>query len=84
MQRIDDQGLMNLVGGIVRKAVDDWQKAKRRLRKCPTAKKAEWVVIDCERFFLSEYFYGLTGVNGADFLKQLEEQEERMWRSENA
>ena len=57
----------------------DWQKAKRRLRKCPMSKKAEWVVIDCERFFLSEYFYGLTGVSGEEFLKKLEAQEEKRY-----
>lgn len=75
--RIDDQGLMNLVGGIVKKAVDDWMKAKRRLRKHPTSTSASYMVTDCERFFLSEYFYGLTGVNGEEFLKQLEAQEEK-------
>ena len=75
--QIDDNGLMNLVGGIVKKAVDDWQKAKRRLRKHPTSTSASYMVTDCERFFQSEYFYGLTGVNGEEFLKKLEEQEEK-------
>lgn len=75
--QIDDKGLENLVGGIVKKAVDDWKKAKRRLRKHPTSNSASYMVTDCERFFLSEYFYGMTGMSGEEFLKKLEEQEEK-------
>jgi len=75
MDHIDDKGLENLVCGIVKKAVDDWQKAKRRLRKCPTSKMAEGIVIDCEAFFKSDYFYNLTGMDGSEFLKRLKEQD---------
>ena len=75
MQHIDNKGLDNLICGIVKTAVDDWKNAKRRLKKCPTATKAEWIVTDCETFFKSEYFFNLTGMNGSEFLKRLEEQE---------
>lgn len=75
MQHIDDKGLENLVCGIVKTAVDDWKKAKRRLRKCPISTIAQGVVIDCEQFFKSDYFYNLTGMDGHEFLKRLKEQE---------
>lgn len=74
MQHIDDKGVDNLICGIVRKAVDDWQKAKRRLRKCPNSQTAQGIVIDCESFFKSEYFYNLTGMDGHEFLKKLKAQ----------
>lgn len=74
MEHIDDKGLENLVCGIVKKAVDDWRKAKRRLRKCPTSQMAQGIVIDCETFFKSDYFYNLTGMDGKEFLKKLKEQ----------
>ena len=32
---------------------------------------AQGIVIDCERFFCSEYFYHLTGLDGKEFLKRL-------------
>lgn len=75
MEHIDNKGLTNLICGIVKTAVDDWKKAKRRLRKCPTSEMAQGIVVDCETFFKSEYFFNLTGMDGSEFLKRLEEQE---------
>ncbi len=71
MQDIDNKGLENLVCAIVKKAVDDWKNAKRRLGKNPHNVTAQGIVTDCERFFCSEYFYNLTGVDGNEFLKRL-------------
>ena len=67
----DDNGVHYLIRGIVKKAVDDWKQAKKRLGKNPQNATAQGIVIDCERFFCSEYFYHLTGLDGEEFLKQL-------------
>ena len=69
--QLNDNGVNNLVCGIVKKAVDDWMNAKKRLGKNPHNATAQGIVIDCERFFLSEYFYNLTGMDGEEFLKRL-------------
>ncbi len=71
MQYIDDNGVNNLIYGIVKKAVDDWKQAKKRLAKNPAAKQAEWMVTDCEAFFRSDYFTNLTGMDGEEFLELL-------------
>lgn len=71
---LDDNGVNNLVCGIVKKAVDDWKNAQKRLRKNPAAKQAEWIIIDCEKFFLSDYFTNLTGMDGEEFLERLKAQ----------
>lgn len=68
---MDDNGCMNLVCAIVKKAVDDWKNAKKRLGKNPHNVTAQGIVTDCECFFRSEYFYHLTGMDGEEFLKRL-------------
>ena len=72
--QIDDRGANNLIYGIVKKAVDDWRDAKRRSRRNPLNKLTQGDIIHCEKFFLSQYFEGLTGMNGEEFLNRLKEQ----------
>ncbi len=69
--QLNDNGVNNLICGIVKKAVDDWRQAKKRLAKNPQNVTAQGVVTDCECFFKSEYFYHLTGMDGEEFLKRL-------------
>ena len=69
--QMDDNGVNYLVSAIVKKAVDDWKQAKKRLAKNPKNTTAQGMVIDCECFFKSEYFYHLTGLDGEEFLKRL-------------
>lgn len=72
---LDDTGVQNLVCGIVKLDVDDWRRARRRLKKRPNSLEAEGMVKDCERFFRSEYFENLTGMDGREFLEQLKKHE---------
>ena len=72
--QLDEKGVSNLVYAIVKKAVDDWRQAKRRMRRNPGNRLAHGIIIDCENFFLSDYFEGLTGMDGKEFLKRLKEQ----------
>lgn len=75
---MDSKGAVNLVCAIVRTAVRDWKSAKRRLKRNPGNLNAEGVVIDCECFFRSAFFENLTGMDGREFQRRLNKQEERM------
>ena len=76
--QICDEGVLDLLEGIVKRATQDWKNAKRNLRRRPYSKNAvihETVVIECERFFRSRYFARMTGINGEAFIRMLKEQE---------
>lgn len=78
---LDDHGAEVLVQNIVRQAAWDWRNAKRSLARRPDNVFAQGVVLDCEQFFLSEYFNYLTGLSGKTILAKLEEKleaEERL------
>jgi hypothetical protein len=73
---VDDMGVRNLIVGIVKKATDDWKRARHRLKKNPCNLEAEGMMKDCEAFFRSEYCTNLTGLDGRDFLAKLKRREE--------
>lgn len=76
--QICDQGAINLMTGIVKQAVTDWQNAKRNLRRHPRARKAvdhEMMINECERFFRSPHFARITGLDGKAFICALKEKE---------
>ena len=61
IKTIHEQGAINLVEGIVDRAVKDF------MVTTPDSEARKEV----ERFFLSDYFEALTGLNGSEFLEQL-------------
>lgn len=69
--RLDDKGVDNLVVAIVRQAVQDWRAATHRLKRHPDDLDADNIRKDCERFFRSEWFFDLTGMDGRKVLDQL-------------
>lgn len=76
--QICDEGALDLLAGIVKRATQDWKNAKRSLRRRPYSKTAvlhEAVIRECEGFFRSRYFASLTGCNGEAFIRMLREQE---------
>ena len=76
--QICDEGALDLLAGIVKRAIMDWKNAKRSLRRQPYAHDAkirEAEVKECEVFFRSRYFAGLTGINGESFIRMLREEE---------
>lgn len=78
--KICDEGAVNLAAVIVKRAVQDWRNARRKLRKrphSPNAAQYKSEIDECERFFRSAYFERITGINGAAFVRMLHEQEER-------
>lgn len=68
---LDKRGADTLVIAIVKNAVSDWRDAMRKLKRNSDSIQTNWLVLDCERFFLSGYFTVLTELNGKEFLKKL-------------
>lgn len=77
---MDRAGAERLIEGMVRQAVQDWCRAKRRLKKSPKNPDAMGVVTDCENFFLSDWFEYLTEINGRLFLAKLKENMNKEFR----
>lgn len=71
---LDEQGCIRLVNGIVKKAVQDWRIAKKRLFQNPDNPIQQGMLMDCEHFFLSPHFGTLTNMDGKAFLAKLEEE----------
>lgn len=74
--KMDNNGMKNLICGIVKKAVDDWRESRKKLKKNPDSISANYMLKGCEIFFRSDYFENLTWMNGRELLKRLMEQEE--------
>ena len=60
-----------LVNAIVLKAVEDYRKARRRVRRFPGQKGAQERIREVERFFRSRWFLILTDTDGRMILEQL-------------
>lgn len=73
MKNPDPQGLYDLVEAIVKTAMTDWRDAMIALSRNPEGTFAQNRKIDTEVFFLSDYFYDLTGLNGELVLNKLRE-----------
>lgn len=71
---LNRDGAYALAEAIVKTAIKDWKKAMRVLKRNPNSYQADVRRINCETFFLSDYFYLLTGVDGNLLLNQLEEE----------
>ena len=65
----------NLANAIVLLAVKDWRGAMGKLKKRPRHKPALKKKEEGERFFRSEWFEELTGVEGSIILRKLKEEE---------
>lgn len=57
-----DRCYENLANAIVIQAVNDYQRALKRLKKFPDSPIEKRVIVECERFFTSEYYKKLTDV----------------------
>lgn len=63
-----------LANAIIMQAVKDYRAAKKKLKKQPTNKDAELMVLDTEKFFRSDWFTALTNVDGRVLLRKLQEE----------
>ena len=79
---IDDDGATRVVTAIVKQAEIDYRESVRKIKRLQdkTDRKsldklrlAKRMKDDCERFFRSDYFQALTGVDGRLMLDRLEQ-----------
>ena len=77
MKDLHPDGMRRLIEAIVKSAITDWKSAMRILKDHPEAINAEARRIDCEKFFLSTYFYDLTGMSGRRVLDHLKKEIEQ-------
>ena len=63
-----------LANGIILQAVEDYRKARRRVRKRPDQRFAQYVIRETERFFRSRWFAQLTDVDGEMLIGRLREE----------
>ena len=74
MTHIQDKGYQNLAHAIVLDAVSEWRYTKFQLSKPSLASKTALEKNrQCEKFFLSPWFYMLSGLDGRTVLKKLKE-----------
>lgn len=66
---LDNDGVTNLIGRIIKEAVDDY--------KCAYKKKHSGTLTELEHFFHSEYFNLLTRLNGNVVMKMAREEAEK-------
>lgn len=71
---LNEDVIQDLVQGIVILAVQDYIKARKKLKKCPNDSEAQHLLWDVENFFRSQWFVTLTGFDGNIILGRLEEQ----------
>lgn len=66
---MNHKAVENLCNAIILSAVNDYRKA--RCGERIAGKEPWWVIRECERFFLSEWFSILTKVDGKTLLEAL-------------
>lgn len=67
-------GYEHLANAIIIQAVKDYRSALKRLRKKRGNRDAMSDAMECERFFRSEWYKSLTGVDGEFLIKKLREE----------
>ena len=60
-----------LVNAVVLKAVEDYRKARRKVRRFPGQKGAQAMIREVEKFFRSRWFLMLTDTDGRTILEYL-------------
>ena len=64
----------DLAQAIIMKAVEDYRKARRRVRHFPDQKGAQATIREVEKFFRSRWFAQLTDIDGEMLIKRLREE----------
>lgn len=63
-----DSGAEAMMQAIVRRACDDWRDAVKRLNNNFEDREASGIRRECERFFNSQFCYGMTGISGKELI----------------
>ena len=67
----------DLANAIILQAVEDYRRARRRVRMLPDQKGAQATIRQVEKFFRSRWYAQLTDIDGEMLLKKL--MEEGVW-----
>jgi len=66
-----EENYQALANAIIKQAVKDFRAAYRRLKNNPDDKLAKRKIHEITKFFCSDYFEGLTDLDGPMLLKQI-------------
>ena len=66
-----EENYQALANAIIVQAAKDFRAAYKRLKRFPQDKAAESEVRDCTKFFCSDYFCGLTDLDGSALLRRM-------------
>lgn len=72
--QLNTEGCLMLVEAIVRNAAQEYVCARRDYKKNPFDKDAKRHYEQARRFFLSEYFFNLTDLDGKAVLEKLDQE----------
>lgn len=67
-------GIQNLKEAIVARAADDWRSAVNAQKRGNTLNEYRRSRAEVEQFFLSDWFYALTGLDGKYIIRQLKQE----------
>ena len=69
-----DSPWIRLANAVILQAAEDWRNAKKMIKNSPQDEEASKTLSETEKFFLSEYFIGLSSYSGSTLLKRLKEE----------
>ena len=72
IDRLDDEGCLNLLEAFLVSLSEDYRNAMVTFLNDKKDKKSYELLTKLRYFFLSEYFYNLTGLNGKNILSSLD------------
>ena len=67
-----DEGYFLLIYAIIEQAVKDYRSALKRLKEYPADYSASDRIREVQRFFRSDWFYFLSGIDGEAAIKEIE------------
>ena len=75
-----EENYQELARAVILQAVKDFRPAYRRLKRYPDDRQAQKTVREITRFFCSQYFEGLTDLDGPAMLHRIIKEIEEKWR----
>ncbi len=73
------EGYTDLANEIIIRAVKDYKKALRKLKRNPENKRAKEDIIELKSFFFSEWYRVLTDLDASYLLRKVRERVDEQW-----
>lgn len=71
LMELDQESATRLAVAIVEQAISDFRKSQKRLLTDPFNSSALFLLNDCERFFISQWFLELSNLDGTAVINHL-------------